>query len=53
MSVGCDDGDFSPPKERCGAAFLGVVLPLHPYIARLRAGGGVTHADVTPLLGEG
>ena len=22
-SVGCDNGDFSSPKERCGAAFLG------------------------------
>ena len=25
MSVGCDDGDFSYPKERCGAAFTGWV----------------------------
>ena len=25
MSVGYDDGDFSSPKERCGAAFPGWV----------------------------
>ena len=31
----------------------GVGLPLHPYIARPGAAVGVTHADVTPLLGEG
>ena len=29
MSVGCDDGNFSSPKERCGAAFPGWV----PYFS--------------------
>ena len=40
MSVGCDDGDFSSPKERCGAAFPGWVFILKILITVLTALAG-------------
>ena len=46
MSIGCDDGNFSSPKEFCEAALLGVG-PLHTAndSYRARQGGEYCNED--------